>query len=351
VLVPPCINKYYILDLQPDNSFIRHAVEQGHTVFVVSWKNPHEPEAKLTWDDYLEDGAIKALHVVQEITGQKQVNALGFCVGGTIIANALAVMYARGEEPVASMTLMTALLDFEDTGALDVFIDEQQVRMREQAIGKGGIMPGRELAITFNSLRPNDLIWNYVVSNYLEGKQPPVFDLLYWNGDSTSLPGPMYAWYLRNMYLENNLRIPNKLICCGQPVDLNRIQVPAYVFAAREDHIVPWKAAYASARLLPGGGKAGGVRYVLGASGHIAGSINPPSKNKRNYWVGRDEKLPADSEAWLHGAQEIPGSWWTDWAKWLARYGGPQKAAPKGYGSAKYKVIEPAPGHYVKEKA
>jgi polyhydroxyalkanoate synthase len=351
VLVPPCINKYYILDLQPDNSFIRHAVEQGHTVFVVSWKNPHEPEAKLTWDDYLEHGAIKAIHVVQELTGQKQVNVLGFCVGGTIIANALAVMYARGEEPVASITLMTALLDFEDTGALDVYIDEHQVRSREQAIGKGGIMPGRDLAITFNSLRPNDLIWNYVVNNYLEGKQPPVFDLLYWNGDSTSLPGPMYAWYLRNMYLENNLRVPNKLVSCGQPVDLNRIKVPAYVFAAREDHIVPWKAAYASARLLPGGGKAGAVRYVLGASGHIAGSINPPSKNKRSYWAGTDDSLPADSEAWLHAATEYPGSWWTDWARWLARFGGPQKAAPKEYGSAKYKVTEPAPGQYVKEKA
>jgi polyhydroxyalkanoate synthase len=351
VLVPPCINKYYILDLQPENSFIRHAVEQGHTVFVVSWKNPHEPEAKLTWDDYLEDGAIEAIHVVQEITGQKQVNALGFCVGGTIVANALAVMYARGEEPVASVTLMTALLDFEDTGALDVYIDEHQVRSREQSIGKGGIMPGRDLASTFNSLRPNDLIWNYVVNNYLEGRQPPVFDLLYWNGDSTSLPGPMYAWYLRNMYLENNLRIPNKLVCCGQPVDLNRIKVPAYVFAAREDHIVPWKAAYASARLLPGGGKAGAVRYVLGASGHIAGSINPPSKNKRSYWAGTDDSLPADSEAWLHDATEYPGSWWTDWARWLARYGGPQKPAPKDYGSGKYKVIEPAPGHYVKEKA
>jgi polyhydroxyalkanoate synthase len=178
-----------------------------------------------------------------------------------------------------------------------------------------------------------------------------VFDLLYWNGDSTSLPGPMYAWYLRNMYLENNLRIPGKLVCCGQPVDLNRIKVPAYVFAAREDHIVPWKAAYASARLLPGGGKAGAVRYVLGASGHIAGSINPPSKNKRSYWAGSDDSLPADSEAWLHDATEYPGSWWTDWAKWLARYGGPQKAAPRDYGSAKYKVIERAPGRYVKEKA
>jgi len=350
LLVPPCINKYYILDLQPENSFIRYAAEQGHTVFVVSWKNPHESEATVTWDDYLEEGAIRAVHVAQEISGQKQINVLGFCVGGTIIANALAVMFARGEEPVASLTLMTALLDFEDTGVLDVFIDEQQVRMREQKFAKRGLMPGRELAITFNSLRPNDLIWNYVVNNYLEGKQPPVFDLLYWNGDATNLPGPMYAWYLRNMYLENNLRVPGKLTCCGQPVDLNRVKVPTYVFAAREDHIVPWKAAYASARLMPGG-KAGGVRYVLGASGHIAGSINPASKNKRSYWVSADDALPANSEAWLHAATEHTGSWWVDWSKWLSKFGGPKQPAPKQYGNAKYKVIEPAPGRYVKEKA
>jgi polyhydroxyalkanoate synthase len=356
VLVPPSINKFYILDLQPENSMIRFAVEQGHTVFVVSWKNPHEPESKMTWDDYLELGPIAAIHAVQAITGARDVNALGFCVGGTLLASALAVMYARGEKPVASVTLMTALLDFEDAGVLDIFIDEQQVRMREKSLGKGGLMPGRDLANTFSSLRANDLVWNYVVSNYLEGKQPPAFDLLYWNGDSTNLPGPMYAWYLRNMYLENSLRIPNKLTCCGQPVDLGRIRVPTYVFAAREDHIVPWKAAYASARAMPGtDGKGKDVRYVLGASGHIAGSINPASKNKRSYWThgprGKEGGLPADSETWLAGASEHPGSWWNDWARWLAQFGGPLQAAPKGYGNAKYKVIEPAPGRYVKEKA
>ncbi len=212
-------------------------------------------------------------------------------------------------------------------------------------------MPGRDLAITFNNLRPNDLVWNYVVNNYLQGKQPPAFDLLYWNGDSTNLPGPMYAWYLRNMYLENNLRVPGKLVCCGERIDLGSIKVPTYAFAAREDHIVPWKAAYASARLLPGTGKAGDVRFVLGASGHIAGSINPPSKNKRSYWTGPQAKLPADPEAWLLAAEEQPGSWWTDWVKWLARFGGAQKAAPKSFGNAKYKVIEAAPGRYVQEKA
>ncbi len=351
VLVPPCINKYYILDLQPENSFIRHAVKDGHTVFVVSWKNPHQPESKLTWDDYLEQGAIKALHVAQQISGQKQVNALGFCVGGTILATALAVMVARGETPVSSVTMMTALLDFEDPGMLELFIDEHQVRQREQTLGRGGLMPGRDLAITFNNLRSNDLVWNYVVNNYLQGKQPPAFDLLYWNGDSTNLPGPMYAWYLRNMYLENNLRVPGKLLCCGERIDLNSIKVPTYVFAAREDHIVPWKAAYASGRLLPGSGKPGSVRFVLGASGHIAGSINPPSKNKRSYWTRAGDKLPADPEVWFSGATEQPGSWWTDWSRWLAQFGGAQKAAPKNFGSAKYKVIEPAPGRYVQEKA
>ncbi len=351
LLVPPCINKFYILDLQPENSFIRYAVEQGHTVFVVSWKNPHKPEAHITWDDYLEKGVIEAIHVTQEIGGAKQINALGYCVGGTLIANALAVLYARGEKPITSLTLLTALIDFEDAGVLDIFIDENQVRMREQQFARGGIMPGLEIGNTFSSLRANDLVWNYVVSNYLEGKSPPAFDLLYWNGDSTNLPGPMYAWYLRNMYLENNLRMANKLKTCGQQVDLGRIQVPTYVFAAREDHIVPWKAAYASARTLPGDGKAGGVRYVLGASGHIAGAINPPSKNKRNYWIGGDDTLPANSEAWFNDAVEQPGSWWPDWSRWLSRHAGAQKPAPKRYGNADHKPIEPAPGSYVKEKA
>lgn len=350
LFVPPSINKFYILDLQPENSMVRYAVERGNTVFLMSWKNPHQPEARLTWDDYVERGPIEAIHVVQEITGTGRINVLGFCVGGTILATALAVMYARGEDPAASFTLMTSLLDFEDAGVLEIFIDERHVRMRERQLSKGGLMPGRELANTFSSLRPNDLVWNYVVSNYLEGKQPPAFDLLYWNGDSTNLPGPMYTWYLRNMYLENNLRTPNKLTCCGVPIDLTRIRVPTYAFAAMEDHIVPWKAGYASARLIPGD-KAHGVKFVLGASGHIAGSINPPSKNRRSFWVAPPGPLPANSEAWLHNATERPGSWWTDWDTWLAQFAGGEKPAPKSYGSAKYKPIEPAPGRYVKEKA
>jgi polyhydroxyalkanoate synthase len=288
---------------------------------------------------------------VQQIAACRQINALGFCVGGTLIASALAVLYARGEKPINSLTMLTALLDFEDAGVLDLFIDEAQVRLREQQFARGGIMPGLELGNTFSSLRANDLVWNYVVSNYLEGRQPPAFDLLYWNGDSTNLPGPMYAWYLRNMYLENNLREPGRLSCCGQKVDLGRIQVPTYVFAAREDHIVPWTAAYASARTLPGGGAAGGVRYVLGASGHIAGTINSPTKNKRNYWTGVDASLPANPEAWLASAVEHAGSWWPDWSRWLSQYSGKLKPAPTRYGDAGHPSIEPAPGSYVKEKA
>jgi polyhydroxyalkanoate synthase len=350
LIVPPSINKFYILDLQPENSFVRYAVEQGNTVFLVSWKNPHEPESTMTWDDYLELGPIAALHAVQKITGSRDVNALGFCVGGTILASALAVMFARGERPVASLTLMTALLDFADTGILDIFVDEQTVRFREQSLGKGGLMAGADLAKTFSSLRANDLIWNYVINNYLEGKQPPAFDLLYWNGDSTNLPGPMYVWYLRNTYLENNLKVPGKVACCGVPVDLTRIDVPIYVFAAREDHIVPWPAAYASARVF-GPRPPGSVRYVLGASGHIAGSINPASKNKRSYWTGGSDALPAAPEQWLAQAHEQPGSWWTDWNRWLGAFAGGEVAAPKKFGGHGYAPIEPAPGRYVKEKA
>ena len=350
LLVPPCINKYYILDLQPENSFIRYSVGQGNTVFVVSWRNPGAAQSRRTWDDYLELGPIAALRETRRIGGVDRVNALGFCVGGTLLCNALAVLAARGENPIASLTLLTSLLDFEDTGVLDIFIDENQVRMREREFAGGGLMPGKDLANTFSTLRANDLVWNYVVHNYLEGQRPPAFDLLYWNADSTNLPGPMYAWYLRNTYLENRLREPGALRCCGQPVDLARIDVPVYSFAAREDHIVPWKAAYRSALALRGA-PAGEVRFVLGASGHIAGTINPASRNRRSHWIGPLQDLPRDPDEWLAGAVEQPGSWWPDWDRWLARFGEGERDAPAGYGDADHPVIEPAPGRYVKEKA
>ena len=347
LLVPPCINKFYILDLQPDNSFIRYAVEQGHRTFVVSWRNPHEDLAHKTWDDYVEDGAMAAIDVVQSITGADQINALGFCVGGTILSNALAVMAARGQEPVASATFLTTLIDFADTGILDVFIDEAFVQFRELQMGKGGLMKGQDLASTFSFLRPNDLVWNYVVGNYLKGETPPPFDLLYWNSDSTNLPGPFYAWYLRNFYLENNLVQPGKLTVCGEKLDLGQLTLPVYIYGSREDHIVPINAAYASTQLLPGK-----KRFVMGASGHIAGVINPPAKNKRSHWIRADGKLPATLEQWLEGATEHAGSWWTDWSHWLKAHAGKQIAAPKTYGKgAKFKAIEPAPGSYVKQKS
>ena len=344
LLVPPCINKFYILDLQPDNSLIRYAVAQGHRTFVVSWRNPDESMQDKTWDDYIEHAAIQAIAVTQEITGAKDINALGFCVGGTILSTALAVLAARGEKPVASLTLLTSLLDFSDTCILDIFIDETAVKFREMQMGSGCLLKGQDLASTFSFLRPNDLVWNYVVGNYLKGETPPPFDLLYWNSDSTNLPGPFYAWYLRNTYFENSLVKRGKLTVCGEKMDLSKLDMPAYIYGSREDHIVPIGGAYASTQVLKGP-----KRFVMGASGHIAGVINPPAKKKRSHWIG--DKLPVSHQAWLAGATEHAGSWWPDWAAWLKRHAGPQIAAPKSYGSRKYKALEPAPGRYVNAKA
>lgn len=345
LVVPPCINKFYILDLQPENSLIRYLVEQGHRTFVMSWRNPDAAMEDKTWDDYVGDAALKAISVVQEIGGGKPINALGFCVGGTILGTALAVLAARGDKPVASATLLTSFLDFSETGVLDLFIDENAVKFRELQLGQKGMMKGQDLASTFSFLRPNDLVWNYVVGNYLKGETPPPFDLLYWNSDSTNLPGPMYAWYLRNTYLENNLVQPGKCTVCGEKVDLRKVDIPVFIYGSREDHIVPIAGAYASVKHLPGKKK-----FVMGASGHIAGVINPPAKKKRSYWT--NDKLPATHEAWLQGAKEHPGSWWPEWAAWLKPHGGKQVAAPKAYGKGtKYKAIEPAPGRYVKAKA
>ena len=347
LLVPPCINKFYILDLQPTNSFIRYAVSQGMRTFVVSWRNPDASMEKATWDDYIEQAAIKAIATVQDISGARQINALGFCVGGTILTTALAVLAARGQKPVAALTLLTTLIDFSDTGILDVFVDEGVVKFREMQMGKGGMMKGQDMASTFSFLRPNDLVWNYVVGNYLKGETPPPFDLLYWNSDSTNLPGPFYTWYLRHTYLQNELVKPGKLTVCGEKVDLRKLDFPVYVYGSREDHIVPIAGSYASTQHLPGE-----RRFVMGSSGHIAGVINPPAANKRSHWLREDGKFPKDVQDWIAGATEKPGSWWTDWSAWLTRHAGKPVAAPKAYGKAgKYKAIEPAPGRYVKAKA
>jgi polyhydroxyalkanoate synthase subunit PhaC len=344
VIVPPCINKFYILDLQPENSFVRFAGEHGQTVFLVSWRNADAEMGHVTWDDYVESGAMKAIQVALAISGADKVNAVGWCVGGTILSSALAVLRARGDKTVASVTLLTTMLDFSEPGDLGIFIDEQSVAQKDQTIGNGGLYAGKELGNVFQTLRANDLIWPNVVNNYLKGQAPTAFDLLYWNADSTNLPGPMYAWYLRNTYLENNLCVPNRLTVCETNVDLGRIDMPSYVLATQEDHIVPWRAAYRSTQLL-----GGPTQFVLGASGHIAGVINPASKNKRSYWVGG--KPGADAEAWLAAAKEVPGSWWTHWMKWLKLHAGKAVAAPKRLGNTRHKPIEPAPGRYVQVRA
>ena len=347
LMVPPCINKYYILDLQPDNSIVRYMVEQGHTVFLVSWKNPDATMSQVTWDDYVGDGVIKAIEVVKDIGDSEQINVLGFCVGGTLTATALAVLAERKKDDVASLTLLTTLLDFSDSGILDVFIDESIVKLRESTIGgeggNFGMMSGLDLGNTFSFLRPNDLVWNYVVENYLKGNSPPPFDLLYWNGDSTNLPGPMYCWYLRHTYLQNELIKPGQLTVCGEKVDLGKITVPTYIYASHDDHIVPWKSAYESTHILKGK-----KQFVLGASGHIAGVINPPAKNKRHYF--ENNQLAKTADEWLSAAQEIKGSWWPNYAKWLEQFGGKRVKAKKTFGNTQYKKLEAAPGKYVKEK-
>jgi poly[(R)-3-hydroxyalkanoate] polymerase subunit PhaC len=343
VMIPPCINKFYILDLQPENSYVRYAVEQGHTVYMVSWRNVESEQGHYGWDDYLEQGVLRAIDVARDISGRETVNALGFCVGGTMLGAALAVLAARGERKVESATYLASMLDFSDTGDIGLFIDEPSVAVREAAIGKGGIVPGRELAFVFSALRANDLVWSYVVNNYLKGRPPEAFDLLYWNADSTNLPGPMYCQYVRRTYLENTLREPGRVIMLGSPIDFGKVKVPSYLLATREDHIVPWRTAYRSTALL-----GGELRFVLGASGHVAGVINPAAKNRRSYWIGED--LAPDADTWLQNAVEQRGSWWSDWSTWLSGWGGRRVKPRKSLGNARYKPIEPAPGRYVKHR-
>jgi len=345
LLVPPSINKYYILDLQPENSVIRYIVSQGHRTFVVSWRNPDDSMKQVTWDNFIEHAILKAISVTKEITGAKSINTLGFCVGGTKLSTALAVLAAREDTSVASVTFLTAMVDFSETGVLDVFIDDAFVEMREKEMAKGGMMKGSDMASTFSFLRPNELVWNYVVGNYLKGETPPPFDLLYWNADSTNLPGPFYCWYLRNTYLENNLSKPGKATVLGEKVDFGKVNMPIYIYGSREDHIVPINGSYATTQFFPGP-----TRFVMGASGHIAGVINPPAKKKRCYWTRDDGLLPKTHAEWFEGAVEHPGSWWTDWSQWLASQSEKEIPAPKTYGKGKYKAIEPAPGRYVLAK-
>lgn len=343
LVVPPCVNKYYIMDLQPQNSMMAYIVEQGFTTFLVSWKSVSPELSKLEWDDYIERGVLVAAETVRKIRKAEKINVLSFCIGGEIVATAIPVMKARGLDWFESVTLMTVMLDHADPGDIKHFVDVNVVASREALKAQGGVIDGKELARIFSALRANDLIWNYVVNNYLKGKTPPPFDLLYWNNDPANLALPMHTFFLRNMYLENNLVKPNSFSLCGVPIDLTQIDLPVYIFAAREDHIVPWKAAYQSRNILKGP-----IRFVLGASGHIAGAINHPAANKRNYWVNED--LSLDADAWMASAESRPGSWWVDWIQWLAPKSGKQIAAPKTHGNASFKPIEAAPGRYVQEK-
>jgi polyhydroxyalkanoate synthase len=340
LIVPPFINKYYVLDLRPENSFVRFALDQGQQVFIVSWRNAGVELERATWDDYAREGVLAPLEAALAIAGAGRLNTLGFCVGGTLLASTLAVMPQPAR--VASLTLLATMLDFADVGEIGVYIDEEYVARCEQQYREGGVVSGRQLAHAFATLRANELIWHFHVNNYLKGTTPAAFDLLFWNGDSSNLPGRLYAWYLRNMYLENNLRAPGRVRVLGRPVDLARIRAPAYVLATREDHIVPWTSAYAAQRLL--GGR---IEFVLGASGHVAGVVNPPEPQRRCFW--HTGPGSADAADWLAGARREAGSWWPHWSAWMRQHAGHRVRAPQAPGSESYSPIEAAPGRYVLE--
>jgi len=336
---PPWINKFYILDLRPKNSLVRWAVEQGHTVFVISWVNPDEKLAEKSFDDYMTEGYLAALDAIEQATGEREVNAIGYCLGGTLLASTLAYMAAKGDDRIKTATFFVTMMDFSDAGELGVFIDEEQLTALEAKMNKRGYLEGSEMATTFNMLRANDLIWSFVVNNYLLGNDPFPFDLLYWNADSTRMPAVMHSFYLRKMYQENLLCRAGGISLAGVPIDLGKIKVPAYFLSTREDHIAPWKSTYRGTHLL--GGK---NRFVLAASGHIAGVVNPPEGGKYSHWINQAQ--PDDADAWLAGATEMAGSWWPDWQRWVVGHGKAQVAARQP-GDGKLAVIEDAPGSYV----
>jgi len=343
LIMPPWINKYYILDLRERNSLVKWLTDQGYTTFVVSWVNPDETMAEVNFEDYMLDGAIAAKNAVLKATGAKKTHIVGYCLGGTLLAATLAYLKAKGDDSVATATYFVALTDFKEVGDLRVFIDEEQITGLEKRMHEaGGYLDAADMANTFNMLRSNDLIWSFVVSNYLLGKEPFPFDLLYWNSDSTRMPRAMHSFYLRNMYLENNLAKPGGITLAGVPIDLRTITVPTYMISCRDDHIAPWASTYEGTKLF-----SGPTRFVLSASGHIAGIVNPPAANKYCFWT--NDKKAKTAEKWLEGATENPGSWWTDWDKWLAPQSG--KAVPaRQPGAGKLKAIEDAPGRYVKQR-
>ncbi|WP_068636270.1 class I poly(R)-hydroxyalkanoic acid synthase [Thauera butanivorans] len=343
LIVPPWINKFYILDLREKNSYIKWCVDQGHTVFVISWVNPDERHTDKLFDSYLLEGTIAALDAIERQTGEKSVNAAGYCLGGTLLATTLAYLAAKKQSGrISAATFFTTMTDFSDPGELGVFIDEGQVSSLEKKMFERGYLEGSEMAGTFNMLRANDLIWSFVVNNYLLGKDPFPFDLLYWNSDSTRMPAKMHSFYLRKLYMENRLVEPGGISVDGVPIDLGKIKTPCYFISTIEDHIAPWKSTYLGARNF-----GGPVRFVLGGSGHIAGIVNPPAANKYGYWINPAAKLPGSPDDWLAGAQQHPGSWWTDWQAWLTAMDSEQ-AEPRDPAKGKLKVLEDAPGSFVK---
>ncbi len=344
VIMPPWINKFYILDLREKNSLVKWLTDQGYTTFMVSWVNPDESMADISFEDYMLEGAIAAKDAVLKATGAKKTHMVGYCIGGTLLAATLAYLKSKGDDTVATATYFVALTDFKEAGDLGVFIDEEQITGLEKRMDEsGGFLDAADMATTFNLLRSNDLIWSFVVNNYLLGKEPFPFDLLYWNSDSTRMPKAMHSFYLRNMYLGNKLVQPGGITLGGVPIDLRTITVPTYMISAREDHIAPWASTYAATQIY-----GGPVRFVLAGSGHIAGVVNPPAAKKYNHWT--NDKNPKTPEAWLKGAKDNPGSWWGDWDTWLAPQSGAMVPARKP-GSGKLKAIEDAPGSYVKARA
>ena len=339
LIAPPWINKFYILDLRPRNSLVRWAVAQGHTVFMISWVNPDEKLAEKGFEDYMKEGYLAALDAIEQATGEREVNAIGYCLGGTLLASTLAYMATKKDNRIRSATFFVTMMDFAEAGELSVFIDEEQLKALEGKMNKRGYLEGSEMATTFNMLRANDLIWSFVVNNYLLGNDPFPFDLLYWNADSTRMPARMHSFYLRKMYQKNLLAEPGGISLAGVPIDLRKIKTPAYFLSTREDHIAPWKSTYRGTQLL-GGPK----RFVLAASGHIAGVVNPPDGGKYSHWINTD--LPADPEEWFKGATEIAGSWWPDWHRWVTALAKEQVPA-RVPGEGKLKPIEDAPGSYV----
>jgi polyhydroxyalkanoate synthase subunit PhaC len=338
VIVPPWINKFYILDLRPKNSFVRWAVSQGHTVFMVSWVNPDEELAGKDFGDYMQEGILAALDAIETITGETAINAIGYCLGGTLLASTLAWMAVKKDRRVRSATYLVTLLDFAEAGELGVFIDEQQIQALEEKMNKRGYLEGTEMAQTFNMLRANDLIWSFVVNNYLLGNEPFPFDLLYWNSDSTRMPAAMHSFYLRNMYQQNLLREPGGISLKGVPIDLSQVNLPSYMLAAREDHITPWKSTYRGLQTMKGT-----KRFVLAASGHIAGVVNSPESGKYSHWVAT--AVPSEPDAWEAAAAEIAGSWWPDWQRWVSRLA-PETVPARNPGET-VPAIEDAPGSYV----